>query len=66
MFDHKILDEILKEYKSEFVENRWPDEKYKWQAIQHFQSVWDINALNLNQDFECIAQQLNHIAEEYF
>lgn len=26
----------------------------------------DVKTLNLNQDFECIAQQLNHIAEEYF
>lgn len=26
----------------------------------------DVKTLNLNQEFECIAQQLNHIAEEYF
>lgn len=32
------LDEIIKEYKHTF-HKRWKDEKYKWQAVEHFRIV---------------------------
>ncbi|MDX9914652.1 MAG: hypothetical protein RBS49_02085 [Sphaerochaeta sp.] len=38
------LHEVLVPYKEAFVDTIWPDEKYKWQAVQHFQDTWDVNA----------------------
>ena len=44
MFDHDKFQSILEKYKSVFVTETWPDEKYKWIAIKHFQDHWDIDA----------------------
>lgn len=44
MFDHDRLNEILVDYKANFEQKQWPDEKYKWIAVKRFQDVWDINA----------------------
>lgn len=53
MLDLDRLNEILDSYKEDFVVSIWPDEKYKWQAIQHFQQNWDVNA----QDFASMAKE---------
>lgn len=37
------LNHILHHYKREFMQH-WAREKYKWNAVQHFQQHWDINA----------------------
>lgn len=37
MFDKVTLKEVLVEYKRRFVSKQWPDEKYKWEAVQCFQ-----------------------------
>ena len=47
MFDKARLQEILIQYKKDFVEFEWANEKYKWVAVQNFQENWDVNA----QDF---------------
>lgn len=52
MFDKFRLKEVLVEYKKRFVQQQWPDEKYKWEAVQCFQLNWDVNS----DDF---AQMLN-------
>lgn len=44
MFDSSRLKEILVEYKKNFVPHRWGNEKYKWEAVKHFQDNWDVNA----------------------
>ena len=44
MIDKKILNNILTEYKKDFVDKWWEDEKYKWEAVKCFQDNWDINA----------------------
>ena len=44
MFNKIRLKEILAEYKKVFVQQQWPNEKYKWEAIQCFQENWDINS----------------------
>lgn len=44
MFDVFRLKEVLVPYKEAFVEKQWPDEKYKWEAVKHFQDNWDVNA----------------------
>lgn len=46
MFDHSAFADYLADYKREFVEVTWPNEKYKWQAVQHFQTHWDADAKN--------------------
>lgn len=44
MFDKSKLKAVLDEYKKQFVDNIWPEEKYKWEAVKHFQETWDIDA----------------------
>lgn len=44
MFDTTCLRNALENYQRIFVSDRWNDEKYKWEAIKHFQENWDINA----------------------
>ena len=44
MFDKARLQEILVQYKKDFVDFEWTNEKYKWVAVQNFQENWDVNA----------------------
>ena len=44
MFDKKRLNDILSEYKRNFVQNQWENEKYKWEAVKWFQDNWNVNA----------------------
>lgn len=43
MFNREKLAIIINEYKNYFPEH-WKEEKFKWEAIKHFQDYWDINA----------------------
>lgn len=43
MFDDVRLSEALAKYKQNF-DARWPDERYKWEAVKCFQDNWDIDA----------------------
>lgn len=43
MFDKIRLKEILVEYKKRFVQEQWPDENFKWEAVKCFQVNWDVN-----------------------
>ena len=43
MFDHTKLADVIAAYKMYFPVH-WKDEKYKWEAVKHFQDHWDINA----------------------
>ncbi|MDE6944108.1 MAG: EVE domain-containing protein [Lachnospiraceae bacterium] len=45
MINHEKLSAVIAAYKEYFPEH-WQDEMYKWEAIQHFQKHWDINAEN--------------------
>jgi 5-methylcytosine-specific restriction protein B len=44
MINKDRLQEVLAEYKSCFVDKLWPDEQFKWEAVQCFQDNWDVNA----------------------
>lgn len=44
MFDRFAFADYLADYKRDFADVTWPEEKYKWQAVQHFQEHWDVNA----------------------
>ena len=50
MINHEKLKESLIQYKAAF-DNRWPDERYKWEAVKWFQEHWDINADNFYEMF---------------
>ncbi|MBS5131457.1 MAG: hypothetical protein KHZ01_13525 [Lachnospiraceae bacterium] len=47
MINTEKLKPILEGYKAYFPQH-WEDEKYKWEAVRHFQDHWDIEA----EDFE--------------
>lgn len=67
MFDTKYLKEALASYKRDFVQKLWPNEKYKWEAVQFFQANWDVNAadfasmltLSLSKTFNLLASANN-------
>ena len=44
MFDKSCFNEALASYKRDFISKQWPNEKYKWEAVKHFQNNWDVNA----------------------
>ena len=46
MINIERFNEILVQYKQDFLGNHWEEEKYKWEAVKRFQDVWDINAPN--------------------
>lgn len=45
MFNNEKLSAVIAAYKEYFPEH-WKDEMYKWEAIQHFQKNWNIDAEN--------------------
>jgi hypothetical protein len=51
MIDLEKLNPILEGYKAYFP-SHWDDEKYKWEAIKHFQDHWDIDAENFGEMFK--------------
>lgn len=57
MFDKDRLQEILVEYKRDFIDSRWEEEKYKWEAVQYFQDHWDIQAENFA---DILSDSLSH------
>ena len=49
MFDREKLNDVLVEYKQNFVSKQWGEEKYKWEAVKWFQDNWDVNASDFTQ-----------------
>ena len=49
MIDNSKLQEVLSYYKKDFVQKQWPDEKFKWEAVKHFQDNWDVNASDFSE-----------------
>ncbi len=59
MFNEEKLKSALEGYKSYFP-SHWKDERYKWEAIKHFQDHWDIDAPDFEEMFtEATAQAGN-------
>ena len=56
MLNKEKLNESLQEYKKAFPA-RWKDEKYKWEAVQCFQTHWDINASNFYDMFTAATEK---------
>lgn len=51
MIDIVKLRPILAGYKAYFP-SHWDDERYKWEAVKHFQGHWDIDAENFGEMFK--------------
>lgn len=51
MINSEKLESILAGYKSYFPVH-WEDEKYKWEAIKHFQDHWNVDADNFGDMFK--------------
>ena len=51
MIDAQKTVGIIESYKQYFPEH-WEDEKYKWEAVKHFQDNWDIDAENFGAMFK--------------
>lgn len=49
MIDKFRVQDTLSYYKKDFVQKQWPNEKYKWEAVKHFQDNWDINASDFDE-----------------
>lgn len=63
MFDRSRLAEALATYKKDFVQTQWPEEKYKWEAVQCFQQNWDVNAEDFAQMLtKALSQTANLLA----
>ena len=52
--------DLLVFYKKSFVKH-WDDEKYKWQAVKHFQDNWDINAEDFGKMFETATEKTSNL-----
>ncbi|MCM1500969.1 MAG: EVE domain-containing protein [Clostridium sp.] len=65
MIDIEKLRPILEGYKAYFP-SHWEDEKYKWEAIKHFQTHWNIEAENFGDMFkEATDRTYNLLASGY-
>lgn len=51
MIDIGKLRTLLSIYKTRFL-SIWKNEKYKWEAIKHFEKYWDIEAVNFGDMFK--------------
>lgn len=49
MYNIESLKFAISQYKKEFDDKIWPNEKFKWEAIQHFQDNWNIDAENFSE-----------------
>ena len=61
MFNKIRLKQILAEYEKVFAQQQWPDEKYKWEAVQCFQENWDINSPDFAQMLKKSLDQVGNL-----
>lgn len=61
MFNKLRLKQVLAEYKKVFVQQQWPNEKYKWEAVQCFQNNWDINSPDFAQMLKKSLDQVGNL-----
>ena len=63
MIDRSRFEEVLALYKEDFVSVTWGNERYKWEAVRHFQDNWDINAPDFAEMLErALAKTYNLLA----
>ncbi len=64
MIDHEKIIPIIEGYKKHFSEH-WKDEKYKWEAVKHFQDNWDIDAENFGEMFKKATAKASNLLESF-
>ena len=65
MIDTGKLRQVLEGYKAYFP-SHWDDEKYKWEAVKHFQDHWNIEAEDFGAMFkEATDKTYNLLASGY-
>ncbi|MBR3622759.1 MAG: EVE domain-containing protein [Selenomonadaceae bacterium] len=65
MINEEMLNAILTKYKAGFPVI-WKNEKYKWEAVKHFQDNWNIDAENFGAMFEqATSKTANLLASGY-
>lgn len=63
MIDRSRFQKVLALYKEDFVILTWDKEKYKWEAVKHFQDNWNINAPDFAEMLErALAKTYNLLA----
>ena len=60
MIDSEKIIPIIKGYK-EYFPVHWKDEKYKWEAVKHFQENWDIDAENFGEMFKKATEKTSNL-----
>ena len=65
MFDSGILKEILTQYKLDFVQKTWKEEKYKWEAVKCFQDNWNVNASGFAEMLNRSLEKTNNLLRSY-
>lgn len=65
MFNQEKLEAIIAAYK-EYFPNHWEKEMFKWEAIQHFQKHWDINAENFLEMFMEATNKTGNLLETQY
>lgn len=67
MLNYEKLSKVLEKYKEIFPGDHWEAEKYKWQAVKHFQDYWDIDAENFSEMWMLATEKtLNLLASRNF
>ena len=61
MFDHFRLKDVLVQYKQNFAQKQWGEEKYKWEAVKWFQDNWDVNAPNFAEMLNCSLDKTHNL-----
>ena len=65
MINLEKLQSVLTGYKDYFPKH-WEDEKYKWEAVLHFQKHWDMDAENFGEMFkQATGKTFNLLASGY-
>ncbi len=66
MINKDKLKQLLENYKKSFS-THWKDEKFKWEAVKHFQEHWNIDAENFGEMFkEATAKTANLLTSKMF
>lgn len=65
MFNKDKLKSAINKYKAQFVDDIWPKEKYKWEAVKCFQENWDIEASDFEEMFSKAFAQTGVLLNSY-
>lgn len=64
MLNVQNLQKTIAQYKKDFSQH-WLDEKYKWEAIKHFQDNWNINTPDFYAMFEKATAKTQNLLTSY-